>query len=458
MKPGHSILPFPSRQCPAERGSLLITALLFALGLAIVLGSYLTLGRTALKLAQRTSFANDTTNLAEAGLEQALYCFNMMGAGAAAATAWAGWTISGANAMYTLPTFNRDQNAIGIVKVYVTGYDGTNATPSILSQAVITPFDGGAPVVKTVRLALRANLPVTSVYGVVALEGLDLNVSSFADSFNSNPSNSPTGPWAVYSSAVARANTTVVVLQYNLNIGGGQVAGNVLLGAGVSPPMASKVTGTITTGFTGTFPMPVYPTAAAVSKSYTKGATLPATLPISGDLAASDGRYYYFCSGATIGPLTISAGKKVTIVGTNNTSMIGGLVVNSLASCLVYIDGTLTVAAGKAINGTNWAGALTVYTTTTGACSFADNSIFTGIFYAPSCTLQATGTSSGSRLTGSFVARTISTSGAKGYHFDEALGTTVASPGNPWKPTGWLELQSAADRATVAGLTGNYLR
>ena len=441
----------PVRQC----GSVLITALLLSLGLAIVLGSYLMLGRTALKLAQRTSFANDATNLAEAGLEEALYCFNLMGTGTAAATAWTGWTISGTNAMRTLPTFNRDQNAIGIVEVYVTGYDGSGAAPTVLSQAVITPFDGGAPVVKTVQLAFKANGP--PIYGVVATEGLDLNSSSFADSFNSNPSNSVTGPWARYSSATAHAKTTVVVLKYNLNIGGGEVFGDVLLGAGVKAPLASKLTGTVQTNFTGTFLMPAYPTAATVSKSYNKGSKLPSQLPVSGDLPASDGRYYYFCSGITIGTLTISAGKNVTIVGTN-TGMKNGLVVQNLATCLIYMDQPLVLAANTSVNATNWAGALKVYTTTTGACSFADNTVWTGCFYAPYCTLQSSGTSSQSMLVGSFVARTISTSGTKGYHFDEALGTVGSGGGGTWQPNSWIELQSAADRATVAGLTGNFLR
>ena len=458
MKPCGPIRSGARSRFASERGSLLLTALLFSLGLAIILGSYFALGRTTLLLAQRTAYAGDATSLAEAGLEEALYCFNQMNAGTAPATAWTGWTISGANAMYTLPTFNRGPNAIGVVKVYVTGYDGSTATPSILAQAVITPFDGRAPVITTVRLTLAGTSVAAPVYGVVALEGLDLNGSSFADSFDSNPTNSVTGPWAAYTSGKAHALTTVVVLKYNLNIGGTPVQGDVLLGAGVNPPMASKVTGNITTNFTGTFPMPVYPTAATVSKSYNKGSSLPGTLPAGGDLPASDGRYYYFCSGATIAHVTIAAGRNVTIVGTNNTSMVDGLVVKNLSTCLIYIDGTVTVSSNNAINSANWAGALTVYTSTTGACAFADNSKFTGIFYAPFCTLQATGTGSKSLLVGSFVARTISTSGTKGYHFDEALLGAGSGSGRTWKPTGWLELQSAADCATVAGLTGNYLR
>ena len=57
------------RRLADQRGAFLIVAMVFAAAIAIVLASYLTLGRTSLKLAHRTFFANDATNLAEAGLE-----------------------------------------------------------------------------------------------------------------------------------------------------------------------------------------------------------------------------------------------------------------------------------------------------------------------------------------------------------------------------------------------------
>ena len=83
------------RRLADQRGAFLIVAMVFAAAIAIVLASYLTLGRTSLKLAHRSFFASDATNLAEAGLEEALYCFNQMGNGVAPATAWSmetAWT------------------------------------------------------------------------------------------------------------------------------------------------------------------------------------------------------------------------------------------------------------------------------------------------------------------------------------------------------------------------------
>jgi hypothetical protein len=237
--PPHAPVPSAVRRFAGRRGSVLLTALLFAAGLALVLGSYLSLSRTSLKVAHRTFFANDAANLAEAGLEEALACFNLMAAGTAPATAWTGWTISGANAMRSLPPLNRSQNAVGLIKVYVKGYDGSDAAPYVVAQATVTPFDGGAPVIKTVHLVIRRTA-ATLAHGLVALNGLTLNNSTYVDSYISNPSGSPTGPWLVYSTSIDRSNASVVVLGGSVNIGSGQIRGDLYLGAGVAAPPAPR--------------------------------------------------------------------------------------------------------------------------------------------------------------------------------------------------------------------------
>src|SRR5690349_12491951 len=135
MTPSPRRLPWPARR---PRGSVLVTTLLIATVLGIGIVGYLMLSRTALKLSHRTLFVNDASNLAEAGLEEALYCFNQTNAGLAPATAWSGWTLSGTTARRILPQFNRDQSGVGTVKVFVNDYDGAT-NPYVVSQATITP-------------------------------------------------------------------------------------------------------------------------------------------------------------------------------------------------------------------------------------------------------------------------------------------------------------------------------
>lgn len=455
--------PSPASPCmahrlPSERGSMLLTAMLFATGIALVLGTYLTLSRTSLKVAHRAFFANDATNLAEAGLEEALYCFNQMTVGTAAATAWSGWTISGANAMRTLTPINRDQSAIGLIKVYVKGYDASDAAPYIVSQAVVTPFDGGAPITKTVHLMINLNAGTTT-HGLVALNGLALNTATYADSYISNPTSSPTGPWLVYPAGGARNFTSVAVLAGTVTIGTGQIKGNLYLGTGVASPGASKVTGTITVDYTATFPFPAYPAAAGVSQSYDLASTIPARLPRVGDLPAADGRYYYFCVSTSICSFSVAANSNVTIVGTASVGMpitsTTQITLPTTSTLYVYMTDAFTISA-TALNASGWAGALKIYTTTTTACTVGNASQVSACIHAPNADLQATGKSNANLLCGRFIAKTISASHTQNIHYDESLQPTASAL--TYNVTRWLELQSAADRATVAGLTGNYLR
>jgi hypothetical protein len=186
------------------------------------------------------------------------------------------------------------------------------------------------------------------------------------------------------------------------------------------------------------------------------GAVIPAVLPVTGHKAAADGRYYYFCSNTTIGTVAITAGANVTIVGTN-TGMGPGMVIPSNSSCYIYMDGVVTLTKGADLNNSAWAGALKIYTSTTSSCKIGNDSQIVCCLYAPKADLSATGGSTSGMLIGSFIADTITASGSMDFHYDLALGSTSSGTGS-YDPTKWLVLDSAADRAAVAGLTGSYLR
>ncbi len=443
-----------ARRHQGERGSMLLAAMLLATGLAIVLGSYLTLSRTALKVAHRTFFSNDAANLAEAGVEDALYCFNLMGTGTAVATAWSGWTFSGVNAMKTLPTFNRDQNAVAVVKVYVNGYDGSDASPFIMAQAVVTPFDGGAPVIRTVQLMLRRH-PGTGGHGVVVQNGaLTMNNSTYADSYISNPTASPTGPWSVYPAAGARSLASVAVLAGSTSIASGQIKGNLYLGSTVTSPPTSDYTGTLTKPYSATFPFPTYPVAADLSQSYNLAATIPATLPRAGDLPAADGRYYYFTT-ASVRSFSVTANTSVSIIGTSTMAITTAtpITLPTTSTLYVYLTGAFTLGTGASLNASGYAGALRIYTSTATACTVADNCQLVAMFHAPNAAFTATGATAANRLSGCFNAKSVSVSSVQYLHYDESLPVYAT-----YEMTRYLDLQSVADRATVAGLTGSYLR
>lgn len=368
---------------------------------------------------------------------------SLTGGGGSGATASAVHT-----ATRTLPTFNLDENANGTVKVFVAGYDGTCTTPLVVSQATITPATGPT-IVKSVEVTLKFTGYWTN--GVVAKNGITWNGHPTADSFLSTTSTTtpPVAPFTSYPGVSgARSNTTVASLNGSIGLGSnGVVDGNVLAGSGVTVSGGS-ITGTTTHNFTTTFSMPVYPTTSSVTQYYNL-ASIPAQLPNVLDQPASDGRYYYFVSAGTIGNLTITANNNVTIVGSGNTNVVSGLTIQqptgtNTTSLILYIDGTVNASGNGAINNGSWAGALQIFTTTTGSCSIGGNGVITCCFYGPFASLTGNGGGNSGMLIGSFVANTITSNGHMDFHYDEALGHLAAS--KPWSLTQWRELQSAAER------------
>lgn len=436
-----------------QRGSLLLSAMLVATAVGAGLVGYLSLSSNALKLSQRTFYLNDAASLAEAGLEEAVYAFRIMDAGTAVNTAWSGWTLSGSNAALTLPPFNRSGGAVGIVKVYVIGYNGSAAIPAVISQATVTPLDGTAPVTKTLKMGLKKKGSFNAA--IVALSGFSLGSQASVDSYNSNPTGSAGATPLAYPGNGAQAKAQVIVLGGTIDLGTrGRVNGDVALAAGVAPPPQSQVSGTISTGYTGSFPLPAFPTLASITRGYAL-LTFPAVLPRAGDLPASDGRYYYFAPLSPIGDTTIATGKHVTVVSSKVTS---GLLIQSGATCIIYTYGTIVTAGNVGIVNQNWAGALQIFTSTTGVCDIGHNDTIYATIYAPNAEVRATGGGSAPAFVGAIMAKTVRTSAQMAFHYDEALQTSSVVVSTGWSLTTWYDLQGSAESATLASATGNFLR
>src|SRR4051812_34137481 len=78
----------------SQRGSLLIVAMILCAVIGISLTSYLSLGRTGMTISNRALYSNAAMNLAENGMEQAVYAINKKQADAT--YAWPGWTTANA--------------------------------------------------------------------------------------------------------------------------------------------------------------------------------------------------------------------------------------------------------------------------------------------------------------------------------------------------------------------------
>jgi hypothetical protein len=167
----------------AERGSVLVVALILALGIAFALGSYLQLGRSALELSNRTFYANAATNLAETGLEHGMWAMSR--------NDWTAWTDSGPARHRTLTGFKYGGNITGSVRVYVQDWD--SAEPIMYSRSTVTPYQG-APVEKWIRVELQRVPGVSEsttaafpIMGIVTPELKMTGAPATLDSYTAEP-------------------------------------------------------------------------------------------------------------------------------------------------------------------------------------------------------------------------------------------------------------------------------
>lgn len=493
----NSPAPIPSRAAPPfrsrDKGSLIITTMLIAVVLGLGLTSYIALSRNSLRMAQRTFYLNDATNLAEAGIEQAMYSFQLMSSGTSAATAWTGWTPTGTglnDAKRTL-TFNRSQNAVGTVKIFVNGYNGSDSDPYVIAQATITPFDGTPPVVKVIQINIGKNAYWTN--GLVGVNSLTVTGNTtqtgniVMKSYNSLASSATvhakftTDSQLTSLSSLVVKDSSLTVASPNSTI---SISGDLYRGTNItSTPSTVTVSGNTYTDYIGVFPSPTQPLGTASSSSKrrtrTSGAGITyntgysSTLPNSSDtINSNDSTYYYYWSNRDITDLAISTGKTVIIVGTNNTKInLNGssdvITVGANSTLTMYIDGNINIASRSTLTA-DWAGALKVYTTNTTTSTInANSTVYAGI-YAPNATLTFVGNTTatanysttlgqadGRTLVGAFVGKNVTATNKVRLVWDSALLTE--NLGRIWPINQWWDMGDNAARTTIGALTGNFL-
>ena len=206
----------------------MLAALCLAMVFAISLSSYVALCYVSLNMSTRSVMLLRSAELAEAGVEQALYSVNN--------SDWSNWTISGNVATATMtmtatglvpssssPTPLNYGNAMtGQVNLTVTNYNTPVPAPSITSQAVFTtPVNGGGTQTTTSETityqapAVGTDEEPLFVNAVAATTGNILfQAAGFVDSYNSNPAPLTYQTYAPalagYSAVLASQHTTTV--------------------------------------------------------------------------------------------------------------------------------------------------------------------------------------------------------------------------------------------------------
>jgi len=461
-----------------RRGSVLIVTMLVAAIISISLASYIKLAINSVTMADRSFYNTSALNLAEMGVEEAMYCYNQLDNVSVATSAWTGtsvtWTIAGDNSVSALlNNVSVGPGVTGRVKIYASHYNPSGTNPVVIARAQVTPQRG--PVLeKWLEITLRKRSLWAN--GMVSRNGIVWDGgNATADSWNSDPDNDSSTPAEAYSSSTAHADATVGTPSSTNNaidVGGGTIYGEILNGGGTigktsGATLTSTTTGTgwdsglISNDFSATFPgitVPAPPTGSKNLVSNTTPIAFPESLPRTGDVAWNGAYYYEFASGwglASSGAASnvVTVAGNVVILATNNsgayTVNLGGnasIQVASGGQLQIYTNGHIEAAGNGMANSNVSPSTLKIYGTHTTAggqtIRFVGNSASTAAVYAPNATFQLKGNGS---LYGAVVANSINLNGNTSFHYDEALGSVGS--GNPFGIVRWRELQSVDQRS-----------
>jgi Tfp pilus assembly protein PilX len=461
---------FPARPAPLrrQRGSILITALIFAAAIAIVIASILPLARNSRRLSNRLFYDFAAQDLAESGLEQGMWAINASYAGNS--SAWSSWTTDTNNAWRKFSNFSYSGGNTGSVNVCVAGYAGSN--PVVVAKAVITLQDGQS-VEKWVKVTVKTRS--LFAYGLLARNHITMSGGASFDSWKSDPDNDSSTAPVAYSSSVALDNAGVASSSTDtpaISIGSADIYGKVAVGATSSAGLAMSWGGQVgphgmpisgsynvaanalSTDFKANFETVTAPTGATVMSPY--------VLPRS----VSGPPYYlstesFGAAGATtilqMDSISISGAATLTIQGdvtiilppsattTIGISGSGRIALASGASLKIYTPGSINIS-GAGIANSGAPQSLQIWSTTNGASgqtiSLSGSGAYSGIIYAPDAALSSSG---GTNYYGAAIVGSATFSGSGAFHYDESL-KNYGSSGSIGIDS-YSELNTPADRS-----------
>ncbi len=461
-----------------QRGSVMITVLIFAAVISVALTSYVKLATNAYQLAQRAYLDTAVFSLTETGLEQGFSAFSQVGTVGSTA-AFADWTTNAdGTATLSLGSFDLGNGVAGSVKVYATGWNGTVLTPTIVARATITPLNGPG-LTRYASVNLKKQTPFV---GLLSTGNLTVNTlySKFS-AWNSLP-NGAGGLSVPYSDSIAIPACYIGIVGggsatfQNANIYGEieSDSGAANIQHGGMSTLSNNVGGNgwdnklIASNVSMKPTVPVVPALPVTYNVVSSAITQSTTFPRSGDLAAVDGSYHYnFTNGANInlnafgGKIAVAAGKKCVFYmqggsGSNviNIGLFAGFSIGSGGSLAIYTDGNINCTGLTGFsNANNSSTSFIVYGTNPTVGGQSINvfglSAMIGSIDAPNADVSWTGLNF---WLGSVIAHNITFSLAGGFIYDTAMAQVVNGNASVWGVSQWAELTSDTQRAAVAGL------
>lgn len=459
----------------SRRGSAMIVALIISAVVAISLASYIRLGVTSQTISNRALYNNAAMNLAENGLEEAMYSVNKMIADST--YNWSGWTNDGTSATSAAwrrfpsssGTYTFDQNATGYVRVYVYNYKGLSA-PVIVTRATINL--GGAnsaPIEKWVEVTLSKTSKFSN--GLVAKDTILFRGNNpTVDSWNSDPTNS--GAYIPFSNGVKNDKGSVGSISVAVDsilVKNADVWGYVSTNNGDDPtenvgtkgsilgedsPSGIKVDpNRVSTQFSANFDPVTTPTLTtnigAIGAVATYGTAGAATTYTCTSISLSgNNEIITFQGDVTLIITAPETTQAIKITGSGS-----GIKVAANSSLKIYTAGDIDLTGQGITNTDGSPEKVQIYGTSTGSTDqdikIAGGGTLSGVIYAPNGSVTINGDGG---VWGSIVAEDITLTGNANFHYDESLADMTT--GNPFRVGKWKELTLEDDPSSTSDRAG----
>ncbi|MBW7894170.1 MAG: hypothetical protein H3C27_03580 [Opitutaceae bacterium] len=442
-----------------NRGAVLIVALLLAAVIAISLGTYINLSLNSQALAHRTFYSNAAMNLAETGIEEAMWSYND---DRVSGTGWSAWDTSvGTTARRTLSGFTYNGNVTGSVRVLATDRTGLGVSPQIIARSTVV-LPRGEAIEKWIEITLSKRSKFA--LGLVAKDSITFSGNNASvDSWNSDP-NGDGSVIVPYSSGVANdagsigsVDVSSTISVNNADIwGSAAIGGSNLSAIGVGPNGRVGPYGTasgtldpnsVSTDFTANLEPVVNPTGGTVITAINNSATVTTGVWRVPSISLAGLQKLDITGDVTL-IITAAAGTPgIAISGNASINVASG------ASLKIYAESDVSISGTGLVNPNTQPSSVQIWGTSSGASSINQSIAITGgsllsaICYAPHADIEIKG--SGDVL-GSFVGNTISVTGNASFHYDESLANFDTD--DPYGITKWRELTTATERSAYLSL------
>lgn len=423
-----------------------------------MVAAYLLSGAVAeQKLATRSYYQSVAANLAEAGIEEAMWAANNTyfdtahgwndagdGTGAQTRAVLTGLTFAqGSGEIYTRVDAPTSNNPI----VYALGVVRLPNQPALYKQLRV----------KLDRRSLFANAIVAK--GTITFNGNNVGV----DAYDSN-----LGPWNSSTNRLDQATVaTNATSNAGLAVNNASIYGSVATGGSdpVVGPSGSILGATSPGGlannidpanvrrdFSYNIPDVTVPTAAISLGAISDNLSLPQ----AGDTPNASGLYVYSATSLSLNNKTLTVTDKVSLVVSGDISVGGGsssIVVTTAANSTlaVYAAGNVTISGNGAVNQTSSPPKLTFYGTRTQADAatlgkqqfdLSGNASYYGLVYAPNADITLRGGGSTGTFNGAIIGSSVTFNGNYDFHYDIRLGSLQSD--RYFRPVSWIELTAPA--------------